>query len=345
MRTVLCRLTAVVLLAIAATSHAPAEDLVVLTSGNRMTGTVRHLTRGQLNFSIDGVGRVDIDWHNVETLRSVQRLDIELASGERLTGSIAATPPGKIEVTGATGGATGPKMIDLNDVVRINPIEATFRERTTGSVDLGLDLLAANDEIDWTFNIAAENRTKNYLTEASLSSLVRRHNDETAQQRNRFEIGSRRFLANRWFALGLFEAEEDRELDLDLRVLVGAAMGRTLIQSNRTLFAVYGGLDIAHEEFRGVSQSDDEVVEALAAVEWDWFELGSDGDTALLMKATTYVAPDDGRVRFNLDGSLRHDIASDYYLSLNVYESYNSDPPAGLEKSDLGVAITFGRSF
>lgn len=340
MRTVLCRLMALVLLVAGAASHA--ADLVVLTSGNRMTGTVRQLSRGELTFSIEGAGsggRVDIDWNNVEALESAQRLDVELMSGERFSGPITSPSAGKLEV--ATD--AGAKLIDLKDVVRIDPIEATFRERTRGSVDLGFDFLSAHDEIDWTFNFEARNRTKNYLTEASLSSLVRRRDSETAQQRNHLQIGSRRFLADRWFALGLFEAEEDRELDLDLRLLVGAALGRTLVQSNRTVFALYGGLDLAHEEFSGVSENDDDIVEALAALEWDWFDIG--GDIELLIKATTYFALDDGRVRVALESSLRHDIARNYYLSLNLYESYNSDPPEGLEKSDLGVAITFGRSF
>lgn len=331
---------ALVLLAAAATSHA--ADLVVLTSGNRMTGTVRQLSRGELAFSIEGAGRggrVYIDWSNVEALQSTQRLDVELASGERFSGPITSPSAGKLEVTTDTGA----KLIDLANVVRIDPLEATFRDRTRGSADLGFDFLTANSEIDWTFNIEARNRTKNYLTEASLSSLVRRRSSETAQQRNHFEISSRRFLADRWFALGLLKAEEDQELDLDLRVLAGGAMGRTLVQSNRSLFAIYGGLDVSHEKFSGESANGDNIVEALGALEWDWFDLG--GDLELSIDATTYVALDDGRVRIDLQSSLRHDIARNYYLSLNLYESYNSAPPEGFEKSDLGVSITFGRTF
>lgn len=52
-----------------------------------------------------------------------------------------------------------------------------------------------------------------------------------------------------------------------------------------------------------------------------------------------------GRLRVALESSLRHDIARNYYLSLNLYESYGSDTPERREKSDLGVPITFGRSF
>jgi putative salt-induced outer membrane protein YdiY len=323
--------------------EAAADDLVVLTSGNRMTGTLRELNRGDLSFSIDGAGRgrgrIDIDWRNVSMLESTQRLDVETASGERFLGTITAPAPGILEITTDAG----PKNISMKDIVRITPIEATFRDRTRGSLDVGLDFLSADDEIDWTLNAEARNRTKHHLIEVSLSSLVRRHDSETTQQRNDLQIGYRRFLENRWFALGLFEVEEDLELDLDLRALLGAAMGRTLVQSDRAQLAVYGGLDLVHEEYRGASSLDEDRVEALGAVEWDWFDLGA--DTTFSIEATTYVALDDGRVRLELDSSLRRDVANNVYLSLNLFESYNSDPPEGLKESDLGVSLTIGRTF
>lgn len=319
------------------------EDLVVLTSGNRMTGTLRDFRRGELIFSIEGAGRgkgrVEIDWRNVAMLESAQRLDIEVSSGERYLGTVTAHGHGAIEV--AT--VSGPRTVALTDVVRMTPIEAAFRDRTRGSLDVGLDLLSASDEIDWTLNGEAHSRSEHYFFDVSLSSLIRRHDHETTQQRNDLQIGLRRFLDARWFALGLFEIEEDLELDLDLRALLGAAMGRTLMQSNRTAVALYGGLDLVHEEYRSVASNDDDRIEALGAIEWEWFYLG--GDFTASLEATTYVALDDGRIRFELDSSLRRDIGSNFFLSLNLYESYNNDPPEGLEKSDLGISLTFGRTF
>lgn len=327
------------LLSLLAAGMVHADDLVVLTSGSRMLGTIRQMERGELTFSISGAGRVDINWRNVESLQSTRRLEVGLLSGERLTGSLASPSSGKLEIVTDTG----PRSIAITDVSRIHPIEATLIERTTGNIDLGLEFLSANHETDWTLNGELSNRTQNYLTNLSISSLLRHRNDETDQRRNRLDLDSRRFLHDRWFALGLFQAEEDRELELDLRILVGAAMGRTLLESNRMVFSLYGGVDLSHEEFRGVSDADQDVVEVLAALEWDWFDIGA--DLQFLIDAKTYIAPDTGRVRVDLQSSLQRDLSANYYLSLNLYESYNSDPPEDLRKSDLGVSLTFGRSF
>jgi hypothetical protein len=324
-------------LAAPAMIHA-ADDVVTLTSGNRMTGEIRELSRGALEFSIDGVrGSSLIKWSNIASLQSAQRFEIVLASGEQIAGVIASLSKGQLEIQTDAGRKTIPQA----DVFFMRSVGASFVDRLEGSIDLGLEFLKADDEIDWTLNAEVEHRTRNYLSEVSISSLLRRRNDVTAQRRNHLELTSRRLLERRWFVLGDLLAEEDKELDLDSRFLFGVAAGRTLVQSNRTAFAVYGGFDVSRERFSGLDV--DNVPEALAAIEWDWFEIS--GDLELLLKATTYHALDDGRVRVEVEGSLRHDILDDYYLSLNAFESYNSDPPATLEKSDLGVSIAFGREF
>src|SRR5690606_15210733 len=49
-------------------------DIVVLEGGNRLVGAIDGLYRGELSFSIDDAGTVDIDWSNVESLTSTQVL-------------------------------------------------------------------------------------------------------------------------------------------------------------------------------------------------------------------------------------------------------------------------------
>jgi putative salt-induced outer membrane protein YdiY len=320
-----------------AISAAAADDVVILTSGNHLTGDINELSRGELDFSIDGAGDVDIDWRNIAELHSPQRFYIELTSGERFTGTVSAAA-GQLTI----GTDSGSRRIDMGEVFRIDPASAkTVLQRLSGSIDGGFDFLSANDEIDWTVNAALEHRTKHHLTEASIDSLLRRRDDLTAQRRNHLEIGTRRLLEQRWFVLGQVQWQEDRELDLDSRYLLGIALGRTLSQSHRAVFAAYGGVDADREKFRGFAT--DTLLELHGGIEWDWFDVG--GDNELQFEAVTYFAPDSSRVRVEVQAALRRDIANNFYWALRFYESYNSDPPEQLEKSDLGVGITIGRSF
>src|SRR4029453_17269765 len=94
--------------------------------------------------------------------------------------------------------------------------------------------------------------TKNYLTTAAFFGLVRRREDATTVRANEFDIDSRRFLRNRWYVLGQFTVQENTELNLNLRTLVYGAVGRTLVQSNRTVLRVHGGIDWDHEDYEGI---------------------------------------------------------------------------------------------
>src|SRR5262245_64354287 len=94
------RLTLVVIgvLALSNRAFGAQTDTLVLSSGNRVTGSVSGLSRGELSFDIDGAGEVAIDWKNVESLESPRKLDVDLRSGERVSGTIRSPQPGQLEV-------------------------------------------------------------------------------------------------------------------------------------------------------------------------------------------------------------------------------------------------------
>src|SRR5690606_39813497 len=89
-------------------------------------------------------------------------------------------------------------------------------------------------------------------------------------------------LDNRWFAQAMSIAEEDRELDLDSRFLLGASYGRTFVRSQRMEFAAFAGVNADRERFRG--HRADTLFEAHAGVDWEWFELAA--DTSIDRKST-----------------------------------------------------------
>jgi hypothetical protein len=230
-------------------------------------------------------------------------------------------------------------VVAFKEIARITWIGASVRERSAASVELGFDFLSGNDTIDWTFSGEIDNRTRNYLTEVSFDSLLRRQNHDTTQRRNDLELRTRRFLPNRWFVIGELGAAEDLELGLDSRFLAGAGAGATVAQSHRTVAALYGGLDYVLEDYSGVPGNDGSV-EAFVTFEWDWFDVGA--DTELETRTTVYRTLDRSRVRVELDSGLKRDIFGDFYWSLKLFESYDSHPPPGLEKSDFGVTLAIG---
>src|SRR5262245_64645651 len=92
-------------LAVALAAQAPAlaakTDLVVLRNGDRITGEVKGLARGKLDYSTDDAGRLSIEWDKVARVVSPNQFQFELGSGVRYSGRLgSANRDGFIAVYG-----------------------------------------------------------------------------------------------------------------------------------------------------------------------------------------------------------------------------------------------------
>ena len=112
-----------VVLIVAVGSTAYAQDVVEVTNGDRIKGTVRGLARAKLSFGTDAAGTISIAWNQVVTLTTTQALDVELSSGVRYHGTISSPSSGQLIVE-TTSGPTPP--IDMKEVIRITPIGASL---------------------------------------------------------------------------------------------------------------------------------------------------------------------------------------------------------------------------
>lgn len=248
--------------------HAAANaDVVQVTNGDRINGSVSRLERGRLAFATDAAGTISIAWAEVVTLTSTRTFDVELAGGARHSGSIASPSDGRLTVQTASG-ATPP--IEMKEIIRITPIADGFRARMSGSVDFGMNFTTASDTRNYTLNANALHYNPSYETEATFESLLANQADGDKVTRNDGALDVRRRLAWHWYALAFVQAQEDNELDLNLRLVAGGGVGRRLVQSNAALLAVEGGLDYDSEWYESEDDTDHSV-EAFGRVNWDWF--------------------------------------------------------------------------
>ena len=328
-----------VVLIVAVGSTAYAQDVVEVTNGDRIKGTVRGLARAKLSFGTDAAGTISISWSQVVTLTTTQALDVELSSGVRYHGTISSPSSGQLIVETTTG-PTPP--IDMKEVIRITPIGAVFRARTTGSIDFGADLKKADESRSYTLGATAANRTQSYDTNVAFDSWLQRRDGEDTLSRNDLAVDVRRLLSRRWFALAKFKLQESDELDLDWRVLAGGGAGRTLIQSNRMLLLLEGGLDYDGESYAS-ADSNDHSAEVFGGVDWDYFD--PDWSTETAVAATTYISLERQRARLELNARLRRDFFRNLYWAVTVFENFDSDPPDDRERSDLGVSFALGWTF
>jgi hypothetical protein len=332
---------AAVLVLIAATPcfAGPKTDIVELLNGDRITCEIQKLERGKLTVKTDGIGTVSIEWNDVARITSPSTFVIELETGFRYFGTLVAGDARTVNV----GTTAGVDKLDLATVVRIHPMGRNFWRRLDGSISAGFNFTQANVETQWTFDSKVTYRGRNWVSTLTGDSLLTDREDATRQTRNNVSLITQRLLGPKWAAVGFSQLQQNEELSLDLRAVFGGGSLRAVVQTNQTTLGLMGGVAYTSEKYAGADGAS--VLEAVAGSNWDWFTYDGRSTNMALTALTFYALTGDARFRLELNTSFKSDIISDLYWSINMFESFNSLPPAGQKKNDFGISAAIGWSF
>jgi hypothetical protein len=332
--------TLLILLASAPPAHAASRtDVIELLNGDRITCEIRKLDRGKLTVKTDGIGMIAIEWDDVEYVTSKSTFEVQLASGQRVFGSFARGAARTVDVVTASG----LERLPLGDVVRISPIGDTFWGRLDGALDAGFSFTQANVQTQWTFHTNVSYRSRWWLSGLDADSALTSREDADRQTRNTLSLQTQRFLRPHWSVVGFAQFQQNEELSLNLRAALGLGILKILSQSNTMLLSTLGAAAFTREQYAGAD--DENVAEAVAGLRWEWFTFDGRSTNLDVRALSFYALSHAARVRLELDSSFKSDIVGDLYWSINLFDSYNSDPPAGRKRNDFGVSAAVGWAF
>ncbi len=317
-------------------------DVVILKNGDRVTGEIKSLDRGKMRLSTDHMGTVEIEWSEVKQVTSQFLFEVETEVGLRTFGSLGpAAEPETMEILGEGSRNT----LQQTSVVRITQLEASFLGRLQGFVDLGFSFARANRATEWSLGTEVSTRNEVRQFRVTLSSLFNDREDLDSTTRNVIGLDFTRYFSNRWLASVLSQFTQNQELDLDLRSVFGGALGRHLVQTNRTRLTTRGGAVFTRERFTGPDPGRSNV-EALGQVEFELFNFGDPETDITTTFALIPSLSDWGRFRMDLESRIRYELFKDFFWSVSLFDNLDSDPPLeGAERNDFGFKTSVGWSF
>jgi putative salt-induced outer membrane protein len=148
-------------------------------------------------------------------------------------------------------------------------------------------------------------------------------------------------LTQRIFVFGKLGLEADRLIDLKLRTSLAVGPGYHVIQTPDTTFDVFGGVGYITDKYR-VTQT----IGGETDTRFDRFTLMVGEESSHRLSETTSfkqrleVYPGlsgDKAVIAKFNAGLGVAMSSTLSLTVGLIDTYNSKPPAGLKKNDLGV--------
>jgi hypothetical protein len=344
----LCYLTILVLgLAYAVTAFAKnADDVVVLKNGDRLTGEIKSLQRGELKIKADYMAEaVRLDWARIERIESKSIFMISLVNGKLFTSVMRLLPANSTETANFVIGSSDKAIrVQQVEVIRILPAETGFWKALEGSIDFGFSFTSGNDQYQTELIAATTYRTGDHSFTASTDSAFSGQTQGSSTTRNEFNFDYRKQLTPRWFAGGLLNFLSSDQQSLSLRTTVGGLIGRNLKQTENTRLSLLGGMAGTRENYSAsLGKPKATNADALAGLDFNTFRFKTTDIRTRLYFFPSLTTP--GRMRLQLNSDLRIKIVSDLYWGFHLYENFDSKPPVSADKNDLGVSTSLGWKF
>ena len=329
------------LMLFASCALAEKTDVVVLTNGDRITGEIRKLEAGLLEFKTDTMGTVNIEWRFIAQLFSQTNQTVEVTNGNRWVGKLEI-PEGSESLILNSG--RGPIQLNLKEVVSVWPVKATFWDKSELTVSAGLDYAKSTDIGN--LNLAGDYlyRTSERVTDISSRSYITRQSEGEDQTRHELRGSHQYLLPEQRFRVYIAALETNEALGINLRANVGVGIGKYLAKTNNNWLSLSGGLLLSRENPVGSPSEDN--IEAIGNLRHRYFQYAHPKRTFDTSLSVFPSLTDFGRVRADLRSTFRVELISDFYWSMELYANYDSDPLSeDVEKSDYGLTSSVSYKF
>ncbi len=321
---------------------APKTDIVIFNNGDKLTGEVKSLKRGQLNLNTEATGTIGIEWDKISNVVTNQRIQVETIDGTRYFGTLTSSKKSSriIVVTD-----DGPQTLDAARVIVMTPIEGGGIHALDVDLSVGYNFAKAGGVKQVTLGVNMDYRTLIRIESLSFSTIISDSNTQDASKRMNLGLRHTRLWNRRWFNNSSLTFDQNDELGLELRTSLSAGGGRYLVQSNTMLLSLEGSLQFSRENL--VAEDDDtDSLEANFAANWDWFLFE---DPELDWSTRLQIIPsltERGRVRGELDTTLQWELFGDLKWAISLYASWDNQPQSDVgATSDYGVNTTLAYDF
>jgi hypothetical protein len=284
---------------------------------------------------------VSVEWVDVLRLVSKLTFQVEAKDGEYYYGAFLEPDEDRVLRVGI-----GEFQIDLKltEVVAITRIKHGFWRTLDGSLSVGLQATKATAVRQMSFMGDAERRTRKFLSKVDLRVAVSSTSEQSTTKNNSLGFAQNRFLGRRYAVGGSLQFQQNDELGIDFRTLFGLNGTRSLVQALRQKLSLSAGLSLNRENV--TDREGNSSVEAMLNIDWAIYKYKSPKTN---FHFRWYVYPsltESGRVRSQVDTSLRQELVKDFFLDVTGIYSYDSKPPNEEASSDdytisAGLGWTF----
>ena len=322
-------------------------DVVTVSNGDQLHGTVAKIEKGKLYLKTDYAGTIPIDWEKVQNIEAEGRYEVEVEAGRRYTGEITSEA-GRLNVRHED------VVLSLNspDVVAALRMENDeppgFWKALGGNLGLGYSFSRGNsDHTQASLTAQGDYRKEKYRMQGDVTSILATQED--AEKNSRHALNGRydRFLSDRAFAFALTSFERNDRQKLNLRSRFGGGFGWKAAKGGSNELDLLGGFTLTNEQFRNGEDGmlpRETTGEGLFGFEWKNSQIRGVRLSTRLTAHPNLVQT--GRYRIEYDSKAQVPLIKGFTWTVGLFDRYDSDPPReNVLRNDYGMVSAFGFSF
>jgi putative salt-induced outer membrane protein YdiY len=317
-------------------------DQVLLTNGDRLTGTIDSADSGKLILVSPIEGKITVDMANVKTFSSDGPITIVLDDGTVIKQTVTEGTDGTFQT--AAGGSLAVQTISISKIDAINPPPIAW----TGSITLN-GSLDQGDTYSEAFGLSVDllRRSKVDRIELQGQYLFGKQKvngvDTTSTDQWDIEASYNYFVTKKLFLLADIRVEKNRINHLDIRLTPNAGVGYQIVETPDFNANVQGGVAWVYEDYTNIAAPDENLSLRLAyhidkALWKDRLKLFSD--------CAYYPGIENvSKYLVIFDAGLRLALTKTMYSEAKAEVDYDSHPAPDSHRTDTQMIVGIGWTF
>ena len=319
---------------------APARgDEVVLTNGDKLTGTVGEIAAGKMKFTSPVLGEIAIEMKNVRSFTTDAPATIQPKDGPRVQGKI--TEGDATKVTTESG-----RTFTLSDVKAVNPPPVKWTGFVLGNLSIArgnTETIDAGVEAQAVLRRDTDTANDRFTIRGQYNFASAGTGDDSITTEENLEAAAKydRYFTEKWYGYGIVTYEKDHVADLQFRIAPGLGVGYQWVESPTFNLQTEAGVSYVYEDFDPGGDND------FVALRLAYHVDKKLNNKVLLFHNLEYLPAleDFGDFLMKADAGIQADLTKTFFSQLKVEWDYDATPAPDRDKNDYRYLVGVGWRF
>jgi hypothetical protein len=318
------------------------KDTIVLYNGQILIGEVQFANFGAITIDDIDLKIVNIKMFKIKTLVIKERFKIETIDKKYYYGTMkSAGRVGWVEIQTVEGENI---PLHITHIFQLISLETGFFKRLNGNVSAGLSFTKSSDIGQINFSANVQFATKSFDYSLSLSSIGSIDSGKYSRDNENIVFLTTYDLTTTWFLAVSGQYQRNLELSIARRYLFMAGAGNKLIIKKNWRLMASTGMTFSQEKSTA-DQNSSLLYEVPVIFQFNFYQFQHPDITISSSQSAYFSLSQKGRMRWDGSTSFSWQLIRFFYLNINPYTNYDSEPPGNGSKFDYGIVLGLSYKF